>query len=283
MTKLLKFFLCFCAYLLMAGGLQAEEVTEDVSANLGAIRGRIVDEAKHTLPGASIWISSLQEGAVSDVDGYYSLSNLNPGTYTLEVTYVGFAPKEVLVEVVAGKTTSLDIVLHEGIQLNEVSVVGAFRGQRRALNAQKNEVGIVDVVSSDQIGKFPDANIGDALKRISGINVQYASDPYWGEKAAHFYYLLDAHQDFADAQSIEIQTFPVEKKIPVLDVNNPKTMLYVYEPGDMASFVIQDQITIDHEEYVVVASEMPVSNGQIDPQTPYDHAQGLILKKDMVY
>ena len=57
MTKLLKFFLCFCASLLMAGGLQAEEVTEDVSANLGAIRGRIVDEAKHTLPGASIWIS----------------------------------------------------------------------------------------------------------------------------------------------------------------------------------------------------------------------------------
>lgn len=173
MTKLLKFFLCFCASLLMAGGLQAEEVTEDVSANLGAIRGRIVDEAKHTLPGASIWIASLQEGAVSDVDGYYSLSNLNPGTYTLKVTYVGFAPKEVSVEVVAGKTTSLDIVLHEGIQLNEVSVVGAFRGQRRALNAQKNEVGIVDVVSSDQIGKFPDANIGDALKRISGINVQY--------------------------------------------------------------------------------------------------------------
>ena len=139
MTKLLKFFLCFCASLLMAGGLQAEEVTEDVSANLGAIRGRIVDEAKHTLPGASIWIASLQEGAVSDVDGYYSLSNLNPGTYTLKVTYVGFAPKEVSVEVVAGKTTSLDIVLHEGIQLNEVSVVGAFRGQRRALNAQKNE------------------------------------------------------------------------------------------------------------------------------------------------
>ncbi len=29
------------------------------------------------------------------------------------------------------------------------------------------------MVSADQIGKFPDSNIGDALKRISGINVQY--------------------------------------------------------------------------------------------------------------
>ena len=30
-----------------------------------------------------------------------------------------------------------------------------------------------NIVSADQVGKFPDSNIGDALKRISGINVQY--------------------------------------------------------------------------------------------------------------
>lgn len=34
-------------------------------------------------------------------------------------------------------------------------------------------MGITNVVSADQVGKFPDSNIGDALKRISGINVQY--------------------------------------------------------------------------------------------------------------
>ena len=34
-------------------------------------------------------------------------------------------------------------------------------------------MGLVNVVSADQTGKFPDSNIGDALKRISGINVQY--------------------------------------------------------------------------------------------------------------
>ena len=28
-------------------------------------------------------------------------------------------------------------------------------------------------MSADQVGKFPDSNIGDALKRINGINVQY--------------------------------------------------------------------------------------------------------------
>ena len=59
------------------------------------------------------------------------------------------------------------------MELQEVVVGGAFQGQRRAINSQKNNMGITNVVSADQVGKFPDSNIGDALKRISGINVQY--------------------------------------------------------------------------------------------------------------
>lgn len=58
-------------------------------------------------------------------------------------------------------------------QLDDVVVSGVFSGQRRAVNAQRNGLNVTNVVSADQIGKFPDSNIGDALKRISGINVQY--------------------------------------------------------------------------------------------------------------
>lgn len=73
----------------------------------------------------------------------------------------------------AGKTLEKDVILNEGLELQEVVVGGAFQGQRRAINSQKNTLGITNVVSADQVGKFPDSNIGDALKRINGINVQY--------------------------------------------------------------------------------------------------------------
>ena len=63
--------------------------------------------------------------------------------------------------------------MNEGVELQEVQVKGAFQGQKKAINTQKNNLGITNVVSADQVGKFPDSNIGDALKRISGINVQY--------------------------------------------------------------------------------------------------------------
>ena len=139
----------------------------------GAIRGRIVDNTQQTLPGATVYIESLHTGAISDVNGFYTLANLAAGTYRVKVSYVGYSPAEFTITVPEGKTVERDVTLNEGIELQEVVVGGAFTGQRRALSSQKNAMGISNVVSADQVGKFPDSNIGDALKRISGINVQY--------------------------------------------------------------------------------------------------------------
>jgi tonB-dependent receptor len=155
----------------MSNNTFAEEKVNVVKQ--GTIRGRIIDASKQTLPGASIYIENLRTGVTSDVNGYYTFSNLNPGTYTIKISYVGYSPVEMKITIPAGKTLEKDVVLNEGLELQEVVVGGAFQGQRRAINSQKNSLGITNVVSADQVGKFPDSNIGDALKRISGINVQY--------------------------------------------------------------------------------------------------------------
>ena len=170
----------FCGLLLMAVGstnitLQADErekVTES-SPRQGVLRGRIIDKGNQTLPGASIYIEKLQMGVTSDVNGFFTLSNLEPGTYTVKVSYVGYSPVELKLTIPTGKTLEHDFVLNEGVELQEVVVGGAFQGQRRALSQQRSMLGMGHVVSADQVGKFPDSNIGDALKRIPGINVQY--------------------------------------------------------------------------------------------------------------
>ena len=153
-----------------ANPMQADETANEAK---GAIRGRIIDNTKQALPGASIYIEKLHTGVTSDVNGFYTFSNLNPGTYTVKVTYVGYAPVELKITIPEGKTLDKDVMLNEGLELQEVVVGGAFQGQRRAINSQRSNLGITNVVSADQVGKFPDSNIGDALKRISGINVQY--------------------------------------------------------------------------------------------------------------
>ena len=150
----------------------AMEATEETS--FGIVSGQVTDAENHTLPGATVQIESLHTGVTADINGFYKLPNLKPGTYTLKVSYVGYNPIYKKVTITNNKKLIVeDIVMNEGVELAEVNVKGAFSGQRRALQMQKSSMGVTNVVSADQVGKFPDSNIGDALKRINGINVQY--------------------------------------------------------------------------------------------------------------
>lgn len=143
------------------------------SPKYGQLKGRILDNEKNPLPGAVVIIDSNKLSTVTDLDGYFSFANLPSGNHNLKVTYIGFLPVSKTI-VVTDASTVDDIVMSDtSRELNEVVVTGVFSGQRKAINTQKNNINITNVVSADQIGKFPDSNIGDALKRISGINVQY--------------------------------------------------------------------------------------------------------------
>ena len=149
------------------------DTPDNNSLALGTIRGRITDATdKQVLPGANIVIEDLHTGVVSDVNGFYTLTGIKPGTYKVKVSYVGYSPKIYTIKL-SGNTVEQNIQLSEGNELSEVVVNGAFYGQRKALQMQKENMGVTNVVSADQVGKFPDSNIGDALKRINGVNVQY--------------------------------------------------------------------------------------------------------------
>ena len=140
----------------------------------GTIQGRILDDEKNPLPGAYVVLDEAKITAVTDIDGNYAFANINPGTHALSVTYIGFAPVQKYVTLEAGGTSDGNITMSStSTDLGEVVVTGVFTDQQRALNMQKGNINVTNVVSADQIGKFPDSNIGDALKRISGINVQY--------------------------------------------------------------------------------------------------------------
>ena len=137
------------------------------------IKGRVLDDSGNPLPGAVVTLDGKTRSTVTDADGFYSFANLSKGNHALKVAYIGFAPSQKVVAVKGGDVV-LDIVMKDTSQeLGEVVVAGVFSGQQRAINMQKSNLNVTNVVSADQIGKFPDSNIGDALKRISGINVQY--------------------------------------------------------------------------------------------------------------
>ncbi|MDO5972213.1 TonB-dependent receptor [Flavivirga aquimarina] len=139
----------------------------------GNIQGKIIDENGLSIPFGNVLIESLNKGIISDFDGSFLMVDVPSGNQIIKVTYLGYADVEKEVTVEGGTTVKIDIILSPITQeLDGVLITGYNSGQAKALNSQKNKQNITNVVSTDQIGKFPDANIGDAVKRIPGITMQ---------------------------------------------------------------------------------------------------------------
>lgn len=162
----------FLRRLALALGVLLLSVAAPVAAQ-GVISGRVVDEANGlALTGVLVRIPSLDRGAVTDQTGRFVLTGVPAGRQSLTTRYLGYAPVTQDVQVENGRTASITLRIRVAeTTLGAVSVVASRTGQAAALSQQQNAANVTNVIAADQIGRFPDANIGDALKRVPGITI----------------------------------------------------------------------------------------------------------------
>ena len=107
-----------------------------VSLAQTTISGTVTDPQGQSLPFATIIVSGTGSGTVSDIDGAFELTNVNPPD-TLQVSFVGFITKYVPV----GAQTVLTITLLPDVEaLEEVVVVGF--GVQRKINVTGSVVSV---------------------------------------------------------------------------------------------------------------------------------------------
>ncbi len=150
-------------------------LTSSAFAQQGNLTGKITDDLYLSMPGATISLNTYPViGTIADNNGSYIIKGIPSGEYTLTVSYIGYQEKTLEIVINDGTTTNLDIMISEASLIgDEVIILGdRLRGQAKALNQQKNNINVTNIVAADQIGRFPDANIGDAMKRIPGITMQ---------------------------------------------------------------------------------------------------------------
>jgi len=137
------------------------------------ISGRVTDAGSGDfLPGANVVVEGTNFGASSDRSGSYTISGLTDGDYTLKVSYIGYSDYSAQVTV-AGENTTNDIQLSVSyVSMEAVNVDGLAQGQVKALNQQRSAGNIKNVVSRDQMEKFPDQNVADVLQRLPGIALE---------------------------------------------------------------------------------------------------------------
>jgi len=152
---------------------RANEMATTAEAR-GALRGVVTDAATRSpLAGASVTIPGTALNAVTDGQGEYFLANVPAGSFDVVATYVGQQEKRARVDVASGLTARADFALgSDTVQLGAFVVQGTRDGQARALSQQKNATNLLTVVSADAVGQFPDAYVGDALRRLVGVNVE---------------------------------------------------------------------------------------------------------------
>ena len=112
----------FLAVLFLAGAKSGWAQSGKVT-----ISGRVTDSSGAVLKGAKVSLDPTAINVVSDVQGQFFINDLDPGTYMLTVTYVGFAPFTKTVDVAAGGTVTVDAVLKLQTQSLEVLVTARDR------------------------------------------------------------------------------------------------------------------------------------------------------------
>jgi len=142
----------------------------------GSIVGYVRDkENKKTLPYATVTLKSSGQKVITDVNGYFIIDNIKPGEVTLAVNYIGYSAMAYTIAVEEGKTSKIDLFLSaESNDMKGITISGIRRGEAVALSNMRNADNIKYVLSEEQIERFPDATVGEAMQRVPGIAMDYS-------------------------------------------------------------------------------------------------------------
>ena len=151
--------------------------------NNGKITGTVVDsQTGESLIGVNVVIEGTIKGTATDIDGRYTIRNVEPGTYTIVVSYLSFATQTITNVVVdQGQTLTLDILLQEETEFLDEIVVTADvvkSGEAGLLSIQRKSVPVQDGISFEEISRGSDGNVGAAMKKVAGVSVVGGKDIY---------------------------------------------------------------------------------------------------------
>lgn len=141
----------------------------------GTIAGKLVDMGmnEEPLPFANVLIKGSTKGATTNLEGRFQIKDLDPGIYTLTVSYVGYDSREISnVEVVSGKVTEVNTKLGASASTLEevlINTVSRRDSEVALLLEQKNAIEIKQAIGAEEFSRKGVSNVEQGLSKISGI------------------------------------------------------------------------------------------------------------------
>jgi TonB-dependent receptor len=160
-----------------AGAQQPAPPASNVDFATGRVVGRVLDaQTGAGLSSVTIQVMGTSVGAISGLDGHFTIGNVPAGAATLRVSSIGYATKTITgVNVNGNGVVEQNIALEtEAVAITGIEVTAAAeRGSvNRALDQQRTATNIVSAITSEQITRSPDSDAAQAIQRVSGVTVQ---------------------------------------------------------------------------------------------------------------
>ena len=156
--------------LLIAAQVGFGEMSKEAKETL---TGSVTDTSGAVLQGAQIQILQSLASYVSDKQGEFVVPSLDPGSYEVRITFVGFMPFVKTVTIEAGKPAHLDAVLRVASSTQSILVTATdVHGDAEAINRINSSENILNVLTNDEIMSLPNADVADALGRLMGVTLE---------------------------------------------------------------------------------------------------------------
>lgn len=150
-------------------------------AQTGVIKGRVIDqETQEVLSGVNVGIKNTSEGGATNEKGAFKIAGISPGNYTLVISAVGYAQKEVMVSVSANQTTTANVELAKTFtELQEVEIIGRSEqsyetdigyASTKVATPLQNVPQAISYVSKELIADKQAYRVNDVVENISGVN-----------------------------------------------------------------------------------------------------------------
>jgi len=135
----------------------------------GSLAGKVYDKTTKEPLTAAIIIKEIKKGTTADINGDYLIAKLTPGTYTIEISLIGYGNKKIKnIKIIAGQKTELNIPLKKSnIGLDEVVI------SKKSDQYTVKTVGApVYTISEEVLNNTDKTNMSQVLMTIPGIYME---------------------------------------------------------------------------------------------------------------
>lgn len=140
-----------------------------LAGTTGKLKGKVTDQSTgEALVGANVIVVGTSYGAATDINGEYTILNLDAGTYEIRCSYIGYQSTTISnVRINSDLTTEQDFSLAaEGVQVGEIEVVA----ERPLIN--KSNTNANRITTSEDIEALPVRGVNNILALTPGVVLQ---------------------------------------------------------------------------------------------------------------